>query len=241
MSHANSYAARHAALLEPRRLFASVFTGIPGYYEVYGTPGDDSIAVSVDQSAGTFSLDGVTYGGVLHLAIDAGAGNDTVSVRGSGTGAITASIHGRGGRDDLTLNLDGAVWGEGDNDTIALRNSFRGEAYGGPGDDQVSIAGNCIDAQVEGNDGNDVIWALDNNYGVVLFGGAGNDRLYGSRFNDVIFDGAGSDFVFGLDGNDELHSRDGEGDWVMGGDGDDTLFCDAAEGGIIGCETIFFG
>jgi Ca2+-binding RTX toxin-like protein len=232
---------RHASPLEPRRLFAAVFQGIPGYYEVTGTPGDDMVDIVVDQSAGTIAVNGVTYGGALHVSVDVGDGNDTVTVNSTGVGAISAAIRGGVGADHLTLNTDGAVWGDADNDVISLRNSFRGEAYGGFGDDQITLAGNCIDCQVEGNDGNDMLWALDNNYGVVLFGGAGNDRLYGSRFNDVIYDGPGSDFVFGLAGNDEFHSRDGEPDWIMGGDGSDTLFCDAREGGINSCEAVLPG
>jgi Ca2+-binding RTX toxin-like protein len=232
---------RHVSLLESRRLFASVFQGMPGYYEVTGTPGDDFIDIAVDQAAATFTLDGVTYGGVLHVAVDAGAGDDTVTVAASAPGAISASLRGGLGRDGLTLNINGAAWGDDDNDTIHLRNSFRGEAYGGGGDDSISLAGDCIDAQVEGGGGNDTIWALENNYGVVLFGGFGNDRLYGSRFDDVIFDGPGTDFVFGLDGDDEIISRDGELDWIMGGDGDDTLWADPREGGTHGVEAIFYG
>ena len=232
---------RHASPLEPRRLFAAVFQGIPGYYEITGTPGDDVVDIVVDQSAGTITVDGVSYGGALHVSVDVGGGNDTVTVNSTGAGAISAAIHGGAGTDRLTLNTDGAVWGDGDNDVISLRNSFRGQAYGGAGDDQITVAGNCIDCQVEGNEGNDLLWALDNNYGVVLFGGSGNDRLYGSPFNDVFYDGPGSDFVFGLAGNDEFHSRDGEPDWIMGGDGSDTLFCDAREGGINSCEAVLFG
>lgn len=229
----------HALLLEPRRLFASVFQGFPGYYEVTGGAGDDYITIEVNQAAGTFTLDGVTYGGVLHVLVDAGGGNDTVSVTGTGTGMISASIRGGPGDDQLTLNMDGGVWGDDGRDTIHLRNSFRGEAHGGAGDDSISVAGACIDAQIEGNAGNDTIWAVDNQYGVVLFGGAGNDRLYGSRFNDVIFDGPGNDYVFCLEGDDEVDSRDGELDWIMGGAGTDVLWGDAREGGIYGFEGLF--
>ena len=227
--------------LESRRLFTSVFEGMPGFFEVTGTPGDDSIVIAIDQAAETFTLDGVTYSGVLNIFVNADAGNDTVSVGSTGTGTVAASIRGGEGRDQLTLHTAGAVWGDGDNDTITLRNSFRGEAYGGGGDDHISLAGACIDAQVRGDDGADVIWALDNLYGVVLFGGSGNDRLYGSRFNDALFDGPGSDFVFGLEGHDEFDSRDGELDWIMGGDGSDVLWGDAREGGVNGVETIFAG
>jgi Ca2+-binding RTX toxin-like protein len=230
-----------AERLERRRLFATVTQGLPGYYEVLGTDGDDSIVIAVDQDAATFSLDGVVYGGVLYVAVHAGDGNDTVRVSDSGAGFIAAAINGEAGLDTLTLDMDGIVRGDGDNDSISLRNSFRGEAYGGPGDDSIMLAGDCIEAQVEGNEGNDTLWALENHYGVVLYGGAGNDRLYGSPYADVIFDGAGSDWVFGLAGNDEFHTRDAEADWIMGGDGNDTLYCDAREGGIHSCENVFFG
>jgi Ca2+-binding RTX toxin-like protein len=230
----------HAETLESRRLLTTVFQGLPGYYEITGTDGDDVIDIAVDQGAGSFTLDGATYGGAVHIAVFAGAGNDTVSVAGPGN-SIGAAVVGGAGQDKISLNINGAAWGEGGNDEISLRNAFRGEAYGGPGDDYVSLAGECIECQIEGNDGNDIIWALDNNHRVVLFGGAGNDRLYGSRFDDVLFDGPGTDWLFGLAGNDELHARDGGLDWVIGGDGYDTLWCDTVEGGINGCENIFYG
>ena len=231
----------YAERLEGRRLLTTVFQGLPGYYEVTGTDGDDVIEINVDQGAGTFTLEGATYGGALHIAVFAGAGNDTVSVGGGSAGWVSAAVVGGAGLDKITLNINGAAWGDGDHDEITLRNAFRGEAYGGEGDDYIMLAGDCIDCQVEGNEGNDIIWALDNNFGVVLFGGAGNDRLYGSRYDDLLFDGPGSDWLFGLGGNDELHARDGGLDWVMGGDGYDTLWCDTVEGGINGCENILYG
>jgi hypothetical protein len=231
----------HAQQLERRRLFADVTMGLPGFYEVRGTPERDVIDIAIDQTAATFTLDGATYGGVLHVIVHAGDGGDVVTIGDSGSGFIAASIRGGAGMDILTLHMDGAVWGEDDNDTISLRDAFRGEAYGDAGDDHIRISGDCIDAQIEGNDGNDIIWALDNNYAVVLFGHAGNDRLYGSPFADVIFDGSGSDWLFGMGGDDEFHTRDGDMDWTMGGEGTDTLFADGAEGGIHSCENIFYG
>jgi Ca2+-binding RTX toxin-like protein len=231
---------RYVEMLESRRLLTTVFQGLPGYYEVTGTEGDDAIDIAVNQAAGSFTLDGVTYGGALHITVYALGGNDTVSVMGPGN-AVSAAVVGAGGQDKITLNINGAAWGDAEHDEIRLRNAFRGEAYGGAGDDYISLAGECIECQVEGNDGNDIIWALDNNHGVVLFGGAGNDRLYGSNYDDVLFDGPGSDWLFGLGGNDELHARDSSLDWVMGGDGYDTVWCDTVEGGINGCENIFYG
>ena len=230
----------HAEMLEARRLLTTVVQGLPGYYEVTGTEGDDVIDIAVNQAANSFTLDGVTYGGALHITVRALGGNDTVSVAGPGN-FVAAAVFGGAGQDKITLNMSGGAWGEAEHDEISLRNAFRGEAYGGGGDDYISLAGDCIECQVEGNEGNDIIWALDNNYGVVLFGGAGNDRLYGSNHSDVLFDGPGSDWLFGLAGNDELHARDGGLDLVMGGDGIDTLFCDLVESGINGVENVFYG
>lgn len=229
----------HVQVLESRRLLTTVAQGVPGFYEAHGTPGDDSIVVVIDQAAGTFTLDGVTYTGALHLTVYANAGNDTVSVTGSAPGPISASVYGGPGADTLTRDGDGALRGEDGNDTLTLRNAFRGEAYGGPGDDYMTIAGNCIETQIEGNDGNDTIWANNNNYSVVLFGGSGNDKLYGSQFNDALFDGPGTDFVFGLGGNDEFDSRDGTQDWIMGGDGTDSLWRDPIDSHN-GVETLYY-
>src|SRR3954468_10190045 len=111
-------ATRYAEALEPRRLFAVVTpTGIPGFYDVQGTNGDDTISIAINQPAGTFILDGATYGGVQHVNVRAGLGNDSVSVSSTGVGFIAASIHGEGGNDSLTLNGNGAVFGEDGNDT----------------------------------------------------------------------------------------------------------------------------
>lgn len=230
----------YAERLEKRRLFATVFEGFPGYFEVWGTTGDDVISISVDQANSTFSLDGVTYRGVLQVSVYGLDGNDNVSVGGRGIN-VSAVIWGGLGDDTLALGLDGAAWGEEGRDTITLRDSNRGEAYGGPGNDTITLRGDTIDARVNGEEDNDVLVAMDNNYGVILFGGVGDDRLYGSKFNDVMFDGPGRDFVFGLGGHDEFDSRDGEPDWVMGGDGNDILWADPAEGGIHGMEHVFYG
>src|SRR5205085_3107873 len=87
----------YAEMLEPRRLLAVVTPGgIPGFYDVQGTDGDDTINIAIDQAAGTFTLDGMTYGGVQHVNVRAGPGNDSVTVSSSGAGPIAASIHGEG-------------------------------------------------------------------------------------------------------------------------------------------------
>ena len=231
----------YSEALEPRRLFHGVYQGFPGYYEITSTDGDDTVSISVDQANNTFTLDGVTYVGVVHIAVFAGAGNDNVTIDSVGRGTVAAAVVGGAGRDVISAGLTAAVWGDGGNDEITLRNAFRGEAYGGEGDDYITVAGDCIECQLEGELGNDIMWALDNRYAVVLRGGAGDDRLYGSPYDDIFFDGPGSDWLFGLAGNDEFHCRDGSPDWIMGGDGFDVLWCNTGEGGINGCESINYG
>jgi Ca2+-binding RTX toxin-like protein len=225
--------------LEARRLFAIVTEGLPGYFEVTGDEGPDTIAISVDQHNRSFNLDGATYGGVSYVTIYGLGGDDTLAAFGAGEGSIGVSMDAGDGLDDCTLSdMGGAVWGGDGSDKIRLIESFRGEAYGEGGNDLIVIAGSCANAMIDGGDGNDILNALNSNLGVVLFGGAGNDRLYGSRWDDQFYSGPGVDFVFGAAGDDEFHTSDGEPDRVLGADGFDNLFCDELEEYVFDVENI---
>src|SRR4051812_24276038 len=98
--------------LESRRLFSIVVQTSPGFYEIWGTSAADTMNVTVDQAAKTFNFNGSNYGGLLHLNILAGAGNDSVTVGQTGVGSIAVSVHGGFGQDYVRLNMDGAVWGD---------------------------------------------------------------------------------------------------------------------------------
>jgi len=90
--------------------------------------------------------------------------------------------------------------------------------------------------QTEPGDGNDVLLGSACTVAVVFFGEAGNDRLYGSPYGDVLDGGAGRDVMNGLGGDDQFYARDGETDWILGGDGNDTAICDDLETSTVGTE-----
>jgi Ca2+-binding RTX toxin-like protein len=228
-----------AECLEARRLFAAVTEGFPGYYEITGEEGADTIAISIDQYNRSFKLDGATYGGVEYVVIYGMGGDDTLAAFGAGDGNIGVSIVAGDGDDTCIISdMGGAIWGGAGSDRIRLTESFRGEAYGEGDADLIVLTGVCVDAVVAGGEGNDVLNALNSATGVILFGGNGNDRLYGSRWDDQFFPGPGEDFLFGAAGEDEFHANDGEPDRILGADGFDNLFCDAIEDYIFDVENI---
>ena len=217
-------AAPAAEPLESRRLFAlTVVQTYPGYYEIHGGNADDRIVVDVSMSAETFTLDGATYGGVSFISAFGYGGNDTIHITGDGFGYIAAGIAAGDGNDHVALNFDGAIRAGAGNDTLDLRDSFRGEVYGEAGDDRILIAGQTIDAEIQGGDGNDLIDASGNDYGVVIRGGLGDDTIYGSAFDDQLYGDGGNDVLFGNAGNDTLY----DGTTVHGGSGSDTHYGDA--------------
>jgi Ca2+-binding RTX toxin-like protein len=192
--------------LERRRLLSvTVSQGYPGFYEVHGDASADTIAISVSMAWGTFTLDGQQYGGVEYIAVQGYGGDDAITLSASdGFGYIAAGITGGDGSDTITLNFDGAIWGGEGSDQINLRDSFRGEAYGGGGDDTIVVQGDTIDAEINGGDGNDLIDARGNNYRVVLRGGNGDDTLYGSAHDDQLYGDGGTDVLSGGGGSDSL-------------------------------------
>jgi Ca2+-binding RTX toxin-like protein len=229
--------------LERRRfLSVSVVQGYPGYYEVYGDDSSNAIAISVSVSAedSCFTLDGATYGGVAYISVFTFAGNDSVSVSIGKDSPIGASVDAGPGDDDVTILGSGAVWGQSGNDVIRLTDSFRGEAYGGPGDDKIRFAGDCADTQISGGPGNDLIDASACGYAVFAHGDQGDDTLYGSNGDDQLYGDAGSDLLVGGGGNDMFSADDGERDRIIGGAGIDIAYADVGEAGIWGVEYVFY-
>jgi Ca2+-binding RTX toxin-like protein len=222
-----------APLLEPlefRRLCSATVTELyTGFYEVQANPGNNTIDISVSMANETFTLDSTTYYGVQYIAVYAGDGADTISlVTNDGPGWIGATVDAGGGDDVVTLNFDGGVWAGNGDDTLNLADSFRGEAHGDAGADTINVSGECIDPEIIGGDGDDVIDASGNHYGVVIQGGAGDDTIYGSAYADEIYAGEGDDLLRGNGGNDIFYTADSTGtDTVWGGDGGDTLYGDA--------------
>ena len=214
--------------LEARRLFAvDVSEGYPGFYELRGTDGDDSIVAQINMAAETITVGDKTYEGVVYVVAYGYGGNDEISITSvDGAGLIGASIVAGEGTDQVTLGVDGAVWAGPGNDLLYLMDSFRGEAYGEAGHDYMNISGACADAEIRGGDGHDYIDCSSNYFGVVIFGGAGNDTLYGSAFADQLYGNEGNDYLVGMTGDDTFYANGGGNDQMEGSDGNDIAYID---------------
>lgn len=215
--------------LEPRRLCSvSVSQGYPGYYQIDGDNGPNTIAVSVNQNSRTFTLNGATYGNVAYITVNGYDGNDFITVAGS-PGSIGCTIIDGNGNDSISLNFDGAIYAGSGQDTISLKNSFQGEVHAGDGNDQITLSGYCANAVVYAGNGNDLIDASANLYGVAIFAGSGANLIYGSNYDDVISVGSGSNVICCLNGNDTVYCRNGSPDTVIGGSGYDTVYGDTLD------------
>lgn len=232
--------------LESRRLCSvTVRPGWPGFFEIFGDDADNEITVEVNADAGTFSVDGMTFSGVLQLTVYGMGGNDLIMVAANRGSFITASIDGGEGDDVLSLNFDGAIRAGGGNDRIYLYDSFRGEAFGEAGDDYIWMSGDNVDANVDGGDGDDWIDASANNYKVFIHGGDGNDVIFGSNFDDHLFGDGGNNAIYGNGGRDQIYIQNSTYDCADGGgDAGDTCYCDRGsefEDSVSGFENVFYG
>jgi len=88
-----------------------------------------------------------------------------------------------------------------------------------------------------GGGGNDTLKVIDEGSAMTVAadGGAGNDELsgageadsfFGGSGNDLLTGGAGSDLLDGQEGDDRMLARDGTGDLVRGGTGNDSAQTD---------------
>jgi len=219
--------------LEERRLrTVTVAEAYPGFYEVTGDDSPNDIAISVSMAAQSFTLDGATYSDVTYIAIQGFGGSDNITVRSEdGSGSIAAGVDAGDGNDDVSINFDGAVWAGGGNDRVELTDSFRGEVFGEGGGDDIAIAGACVDAQIDGGDGNDRIDCSRNLCGVVVHGGAGNDTITGSPFDDQIYGDEGNDSMIGGAGSDAFYVTD-PGDKAVDADASDTVYIGGGFNGV---------
>lgn len=185
--------------LEDRRLLSAALAD--GVLTVIGTTKNDTIVVSLSKDGETITVSessgsrfrrsapaksSFSASEVTSVVIDAGAGNDKVSLRGArGTPfSIAASISGGDGDDDL-------IGGSGD-DSIS----------GGAGDDKL-VGGEGVDT-LNGGDGDDLIITVDDATTDVIDGGADSSADDEDDADIAIVDegetvtGA-SDYVAGID------------------------------------------
>ncbi len=214
--------------LESRRHFdVTVTEGYPGFYEIQGTPDDDSIVVSINMAEESLTVNGTTYQSAGYVIAYGYGGNDSITITSvDGAGIIGASVMAGDGHDTVVLGVDGGIWGGQGNDDIYLLDSFRGEAYGEAGNDSMHISGLTTDAQIAGGDGHDFIDCSGNQYGVVVYGGNGNDTIIGSAYADELYGEEGNDVIEAGGGNDMIYAQGGGCDQINGGDGQDIAYVD---------------
>jgi Ca2+-binding RTX toxin-like protein len=205
---------------------------------VFGTPGNDAIAVTKSGAAVLVAVNGVSFGPFSpsgRVRVFAGDGNDVVTV-GSAV-RVPAVLHGEAGNDTLTGGAGDDTLDGGAGDDLLVATSGDDTLDGGAGNDTLR-AGSGSDTLL-GGDGDDSLTAgagndtLDGGAGNdTLRGGCGSDVLRGGTGDDTLYGGTGTDFLDGGTGNDVLRSgsgRDvlygGDGDdWLVGGSGADTLW-----------------
>ena len=224
--------------LEARRLLSYSFNSLTGLLTFNGTSSADTIIgyrinngsgdnVYVRRNAPTPEIAGpYTSASVTKVAINGGAGNDT--------------IYFELGNTDAPFNYGQTIW-----DEVVLVHGNNMDTFSG-GDD--SISGGPLADTIWGDEDNDQIWG----YGGAdtLYGGyGGSDTIHGDNGNagggggsDVIFGGDGGaggseevayDELYGDDGNDTLVGEGG-GDWLEGNNGNDNLYGYAGDDNLIG-------
>jgi len=167
------------------------------------------------------------------LNLDAGAGNDNISITPDAFDQILTVINGGDGNDFIDGfnivnggNGNDSIYGTGLNDVLNGGNG-NDSIDGGEGNDL--LLGGAGNDFINGGDGNDSIW-----------GEAGNDSLIGGLGNDMMYGGLGNDNMLGgtpetanikhkprksglpNDGNDTMLGGNGF-DKVDGGNGDNLL------------------
>jgi Ca2+-binding RTX toxin-like protein len=184
-----------------------------------------------------------------HIAIDLGAGDDTLTAYGSHTGEATVIDIDGGPGDDV---LDGFNYSSEDDQSIPASKRPAVLLHGGPGDDRLALEGSHDTAYGEagkdrllmsanrhdplvathgrlfGGAGNDDLAGGTGNGPVTAFGGDGDDTIHGTKWADLIAGGKGHDHVFAGAGDDTIFLRDGVRDVANCGGGQDHVVADAA-------------
>ncbi len=208
--------------------------------------GNDEIHISNGADGGIIvSVNGEEYSYTRReartLIIDAGAGNDNVTVDDDVAldlhitgGAGNDKLQGGSGEDIIVDNYDSNVIDGGDgNDTLVAngyssKNIFEKALAYARGDKTVLDAPSNV---IKGGDGNDYIeGGFGNDY---INGGEGDDYIYGLDGDDSISGGDGHDYIDGGEGNDILYGGQGN-DNLFGGKGNDTISGGAGDDVIAG-------
>ncbi|MCC3779511.1 calcium-binding protein [Streptomyces sp. UNOB3_S3] len=164
--------------------------------------------------------------------------NDIIDI--SLNGIVRGTVNGLGGDDIIIVHqvLSGSVNGGDGDDEITVTGkgdqygdeNVRGNIDGGAGDDTISTGG-VVRGTVSGGDGADVIETGTVAVNSTINGGAGNDTIRvteldkSGRFDRSVVEGG--------DGDDTIVIESADGD-VNGGKGNDSITVDRVEGGGYG-------
>jgi Ca2+-binding RTX toxin-like protein len=235
--------------LEQRMMLASdplTVTFSRGVLTIIGSANDDQIVVSRAGSAWTISNSAWSTTrtlAVTKIAINAKAGNDSVSIDSSVTLPITAAgdlgndtlvassgasaLYGNAGDDSLVGGSgNDLIVGDLGNDTI-IDTAGNNKIAGGAGSDTITtgagndtIAGDADNDTIDAGNGNNAVsGGLGND---LITAGSGADALAGDAGNDTLLGGAGNDTLLGSLGDDSLDGEAGN-DFIQGGLGNDVL------------------
>lgn len=190
--------------------------------------GDNIVTVSRDPGGQLFTngeaIDGATVANTDLIRVNAGDGNDTISLDETNGPLPAAELNGGDGNDTLTGGSgNDQLFGQDGNDSL----------FGRAGDD--SLSGGSGEDFIAGGAGNDT-----------LFGGSGNDFLDGDQGADTAFLGAGDD-VFRWDqgdGSDKVDGGSGTDELLFNGfanpeqftltaNGDDSALFTRVQGNIV--------
>jgi hypothetical protein len=190
---------------------------------VNGTSSDDVLLIA-PAFVKRGSAETVNYSGIEELNVDAGDGDDDITVDGT---SVPTNVFGGIGDDDFTVNgpmgaalhLDGGPGtdsllfnGTPGNDVIILTDSSITGL--GAGVTFVSIENLVIDAGA----GNDLVDGSALTISVTIYGGTGDDTLIGGSNNDKLYGEEDNDDLIGNLGNDYLDGGSGS-DGLVGDQG----------------------
>ncbi len=175
-------------VIERRVLMSAVLAN--GVLTVTGTAGADSISVIAEgssQQVVDVTLNGATQtftAPVSQVIVNAGEGNDTVSVGNAYNGVPTAlptfAAYGQGGDDTMSFGSGRATLDGGDgNDSLTAAGSGSGVVtlIGGAGNDAFHVGPNGYATSMSGGDGNDTFTLAEADAPVTISGGAGTDAI----------------------------------------------------------------
>ena len=182
------------------------FKNIGENNSIFGGDGDDTVD---------------DYWGTNTKLVDAGTGNDSISM---GDNSTDTTIFGGAGTDYIEIrrgSMNIVVDAGADNDTITNYSNVT-TIIAGDGNDSIYNSGNEV--IINGGFGNDTV---ENSYvkNVTLNGGEGDDILNGSSYAEVFqySSGGGSDTITNYSGEDTIHINSGQIDSTMFS-GDDLVF-----------------